>query len=193
MEENKYIWPEERVRAELRKMDKITGLKGAELPIRFNEAARTLGSFTPGRRESGSFQFSRHYLENPNIPDEVNCDTIRHEYAHYMDWVIYGGSGHGKTWKACCSKIDALPLRLYNSGMAKHYRKIHEISEANLRRCSGYAVGQTVRHPQFGTGVIETIREAKEDRMLEVVFPGGTKKIFSACWMHDHCPGDGIV
>lgn len=42
----KTIWNEARVRDELKCLDQKTGLCGAELPIVFNNAKRTLGSFS---------------------------------------------------------------------------------------------------------------------------------------------------
>ena len=41
------IWPEERIREELRRLDRKTGLHGAELPIEFYEGKSYLGWFYP--------------------------------------------------------------------------------------------------------------------------------------------------
>lgn len=38
--------------------------------------------------------------------DEEIIDTARHEYAHVMDWHVYGNHGHGPTWKALARSLD---------------------------------------------------------------------------------------
>lgn len=40
-------WTEERIREEMARLDGKTKLHGAELPIKFNRARKTLGSFMP--------------------------------------------------------------------------------------------------------------------------------------------------
>ena len=178
-------WPEERIRQELQRLDKFTGLNGNALPIKFTYSSRTLGSFN-SRDKKQWFEFSRAYMEDPGTPDQVSVDTIRHEYAHYMDWTVYGNLGHGPTWKKCCDEINTLSVRLYNPAIAQHYRKLHERSEANTRLCAGYTEGQAVIHEKYGTGVIRSVRDVKEDRMLEIAFENGQTKILSARWLHDH-------
>ena len=39
------VWDEERIRDEFKKLDSITGLHGADLPITFGKAKHTLGCF----------------------------------------------------------------------------------------------------------------------------------------------------
>ena len=51
----KQIWTEERIRDELAKLDKITGLHGKVLPIIFNNRKRTLGMFSS--QDNGKFFF----------------------------------------------------------------------------------------------------------------------------------------
>lgn len=36
-------------------------------------------------------------------------DTIRHEYAHAVDYHVYGGRGHGKSWKRAAVMLGATP------------------------------------------------------------------------------------
>ena len=42
-------------------------------------------------------------------------DTIRHEFAHALDWEWHKGWGHGDSWKACCELVGANPERCYNA------------------------------------------------------------------------------
>ena len=39
------VWDEERIREEFKKLDSMTGLHGADLPITFGKAKHTLGCF----------------------------------------------------------------------------------------------------------------------------------------------------
>ena len=39
------IWNEEMIRAELKRLDRKTGLNGAKLPIKFTHSKHTLGCF----------------------------------------------------------------------------------------------------------------------------------------------------
>lgn len=40
-------------------------------------------------------------------------DTIRHEFAHALDWEAFNGWGHGATWKKACVMVGANPERLF--------------------------------------------------------------------------------
>ena len=179
-------WPEERIRQELQRLDKLTGLNGNALPIKFTYSNYMVGSFHVYDKNQW-FEFSRAYFEDPGTPEQANLDTIRHEYAHYMDWAVYGNLGHGPTWKKCCGDLNTPSNRLYSNALAQQYQKRQDRAEANTRLCAGYTEGQTVVHEKYGTGVIRSVREVKEDRMLEIAFENGQTKILSARWIHDHC------
>lgn len=47
-------------------------------------------------------------------PNQI-IDTIKHEVAHLLDYVAFGGWGHGITWKACCRLTGANPKRCYSA------------------------------------------------------------------------------
>ena len=87
------FWTEDLIRNELRRLDEITGLKGSELPIHFGNAVSYLAMFCAG--EKMYFLFSNYYFKNPKIADETALNTIRHEYAHYLAYVLYGDCSHG--------------------------------------------------------------------------------------------------
>jgi predicted SprT family Zn-dependent metalloprotease len=40
-------------------------------------------------------------------------DTIRHEFAHALDWEVFKSWGHGKTWKKACGMVGANPERYF--------------------------------------------------------------------------------
>lgn len=71
----KTVWTESAIRSEMAKLDKRTGLKGAELPISFNNARCTLGLYSS--INGGSFKFSNCHFQDPNWPVEEALDTIR--------------------------------------------------------------------------------------------------------------------
>ena len=54
----KVKWTESAIREDMKKPDAKTGLKGAELPIGFNNAKCTLGLYYS--ENSGSFEFSNY-------------------------------------------------------------------------------------------------------------------------------------
>ena len=179
-------WTEHAIREELAKLDKKTGLCGAKLPIRLNRAKNTLGSFSSA--DGGSFQFSNYYFQDPNWPVEEALDTIRHEYAHYMEFTLYGHGGHGPTWKLCCDEIGAVPVRCYNAERAEHYRQKHLEEEKLSQHYDTYKVGDQIEHPRFGTGVIIDIFGESITRGVTIAFAEdvGIKKLGLA-WVDTHC------
>lgn len=137
------------------KLDKRTGLKGAELPISFNNARCTLGLYSS--INGGSFKFSNCHFQDPNWPVEEALDTIRHEYAHHMDYVLYGHEGHGATWKLSCGIVGVLPIRCYNESRADFYRQKHLEESKKVEHDDTYNIGGKIDHPKYGVGVIEEI------------------------------------
>ena len=143
------IWNEARVRDELKCLDRKTGLCGADIPIVFNNAKRTLGSFSTHNGKAKQFCFSNHYFQNQDFPVEEAIDTIRHEYAHYMDFVLNGKLGHSTSWKQCCIRIGALPIRLYSEDRADYHRKKHEKERQENAKLSTAFSGDDYRTSAF--------------------------------------------
>lgn len=185
-------WDEAAIRAELARLDGITHLNGAALPIRFGSGRSTLGYF--GYPSSGEcyFRFSLYYYGDPDWPDEEALDTIRHEYAHYMDYVRHGHSGHGAAWKACCREIGALPQRLYDKSRAEYYTRLHKReAEEAARFSSAYAAGGRIVHPRYGVGVIEEVTVDAATHYALIRFgEAGTKKLDLA-WVEKNCKPAG--
>ena len=49
------------------------------------------------------------------------ADTIPHEVAHIVDWIVFGEWGHGPTWKRVMRECYNLePARLHNMTNSKH-------------------------------------------------------------------------
>lgn len=180
------IWDEAAIRAELARLDGITGLQGASLPIRFTNARCTLGSFS--RENGGSFSFSNFYYQDPDWPRECALDTIRHEYAHYLDHTKYGGGGHGKTWKRCCIQVGANPIRLYDPDEAAYFRRKHTKEASDSAALDDLRPGTVILHPTFGVGTITEIAGAGLNRSATVSFEEEeTERRLLLTWIRKNC------
>lgn len=181
----KNIWSEATIRKEFARLDAKTGLKGANLPITFSNSKCTLGSFSSAG--GGSFCFSRHYFDDFSWPVEVALNTIRHEYAHYMDYMIYGNIGHGATWKKCCGEVGALPIRCYSGERAKYYQYKHEAERKEAETLDHYRIDSFITHPRFGRGKIVEIVGAGVNRYAVVNFKDMERKKLSLAWVDKNC------
>lgn len=181
----KNIWTEDMIRREFEALDRITGLTGASLPITMGDAYCTLGSFSV-HGENMVFTFSKKYFHNINWSDRDAVQTIRHEYAHYMDYMIYGNWGHGATWKKCCEKIGTSSAKLYNSEFGKYNAMREKEENAMNSRIDKYSVGKTVKHPSYGTGVIEEIIGDGIGRVAKICFAYDCKKTIGIKWLEEN-------
>ena len=177
------IWDEAAIRRELINLDRRTGLFGAKLSISFGNAQKTLGSFS----SDGQFRFSNRFFQDPEWPQEAALDVIRHEYAHYMDYMLNGRCGHGRTWKECCRAVGARPARLYNQGWANYHRNRRKALKRQAALLAGYRPGDRIEHPRFGAGVIVEIEGDAVNRRAKVCFDGVDVKWLGLAWVHDHC------
>lgn len=178
-------WSETAIRKELARLDEKTGLHGARLPISFSRAYTIIGQFSA--RGEGEFRFSTVYFRDPTWPVEEALNVIRHEYAHYMDYALYDGVGHGSTWKKCCTMIGAVPQRCYSSRVARLLKEKHD-EEAKLSElCDAYHVGDRIEHPKFGSGVIEEITGESVHRLAVLHFDTAGKKTLGLAWVHQNC------
>ncbi|MBR5179532.1 MAG: hypothetical protein IKW90_12145 [Lachnospiraceae bacterium] len=181
----KKVWDEDAIRKELARLDGITGLNGAELPIRFTDAQCVIGCYHLNNGER--FSFSRIYFMDPEWAEESALDTIRHEYAHYMDYAIYGNVGHGWTWKKCCSVVAACPVRLYNSWKNDYYNKKQTEKEQKLLGMHDYKAGDYIIHPKYGKGMITTIAGVEIMKTIQVEFETAGVRKLSLAWVSDNC------
>ena len=181
----KTVWTETAIRSEMARLDKRTGLKGAELPIRCNNARCTLGLYDS--TDGGSFKFSNYYFQDLDWPMESALDVIKHEYAHHMDHMIYGHGGHGSTWKLCCGIVGASPIRCYNESRADYYRQKHLEESKISERYDTYKVGDKIAHPQYGVGVIEEITGVGTCRCISVRFQSNDCKRLGLGWVDSNC------
>ena len=181
------IWPEERIREELRRLDKKTGLHGADLRIHFGTGYRALGYFHARLDGTDFFTFAMRYFEDPKWPEQSALDVIRHEYAHYMEWELYGGVSHGSRWKACCEIVGAMPTRYYYEDQSEYYKQKNGCTAHQNMLFGTYEVGKSIIHPQFGKGMIVEARGEGTSRILSVKFPEAGLKRLGAAWVDKNC------
>lgn len=183
------IWNEETIRKEFTRLDKKTKLHGADLPIKFGNAKTVLGRFYGNTETSMAFYFSKYYFDNPDFPYEEAVDTIRHEYAHYMDYELYGNHGHGATWKKCCNVVGAYPIRCYSEERADFFRERHkkeaEEVKAKEKAANDLPLGTEIKHPVFGAGTVIAVADEKGNLFVEFE-KHGMKKL-SALWIRKNC------
>ena len=190
-----FCWPEERIRAEMKRLDGITGLCGATLPIRFLRRARRLGAFCLDANENPLyFSFTQSYFENPEFSESEALDVIRHEYAHYMKHVLYPGKvepHHGPLWHLCCLQVGAAPNRYYNTKYAQHlHQREAEKAQDNadvFDFMETLDMGQAIDHPTFGEGAIASVVHTKDNARVNIIFEDGTQRMFSAKWVMENC------
>lgn len=181
------IFNEAMIKEELKRLDRKTGLDAASLPIKFGKAKSYLGYFFYPNENSLEFYFSNHYFLDPMFPVEEKIDTIRHEYAHYMDYMLNGSSSHGPQWKKCAKMVGACPTRRFSQDRADYFLKKHrEERESNIK-CDDYVVGDIVNHPDFGHGIIEEILGEGISRIVVIHFNNGTCKKLSLKWVTEKC------
>lgn len=197
-------WTKERIKNEIIKMDRLTGLNGANLAILWDCSEKVLGSFKHNEYgEPISFTFSRLFFDHPDFSYEEALDTIAHEYAHYMDVAIYGihnGSAHGKSWKKCCHIVGARPYAsccLSLDFKVVIEQRIKETQEKYLSQekeweslvKQSFPFGSQVVHPLFGTGIIQAIDLGGiKNTRLTISFCCFEKaKKFNAQWILEHC------
>jgi len=120
-------WNEEMIRAELKRLDEITGLQAGYLPIRIDNDYKDefVAAYLVRDEKPYGFHFTKDYFEDGRILDSNAYNTIRHEYAHYMDHMLTEGNfcdedydAHGEKWQACCEIVDALPFEYYSEEQA---------------------------------------------------------------------------
>ena len=176
---------DERIRREICRLDGITGLHGADLPVTYNRSKHTLGCFHC--LEKPYFTFSLFWFEDPKWPEQSFLDVVRHEYAHYMNWELYGGTDHGKSWKACCNAVGAVSTRLYSDDVNTYYVKKNARDAAVALRYGTYEVGRSIVHPQFGRGMIVRAVGEGPSRILDVRFAAVGIKRLGAAWVDQNC------
>ncbi len=176
------MW-QSRILNELKRLDAITGLHGANVPFSFFNRKNTFGMFVPGRGKM-EFRFSKTLFEDPLLPDETKVDTIRHEYAHDMDYIQLGHCSHGPTWKHCCHIVGAISCKYYDeTALEEAYGKcLNAICQMDLQ----FGAGTQITHPSFGVGKIVEVVGNDLQRIVRVKFSEGIRAL-SAKGLLENC------
>ena len=156
-----------------------------------------------------SLLFIGRSVERP-LGKEDRQDLYRHEYAHYMEHYMeipkeyqWQPGLHGSAWKYCCSLVGAAPTPYYKAGesLMKHdydkvlknpindktvpirdqYRREKEYQDQK-NRVVQYQVGESVKHPKFGTGIVEEVEQMTGSVRLHIRF-GEEVKIIDQKWL----------
>lgn len=179
-------WPRERILDEIRRLDAKTGLNGAKVTIRLYAEPEPMGCFTFIDPIRMTFGFSNTRFEEPGFTDTEALDIIRHEYAHYMEYQLYGfSSDHGPYWQECCRKIGARPEKMYTEAF-KQEARAKERDRIRRTRVDGYREGKQISHPTFGQGIVEKIDRMESITILTIRF-GDALKRFDIDWVRKHC------
>lgn len=189
------LWNEEMIRAELRRLDEITGLCSRDIPIIFNASKCCLGSFCVADGKPKAFYFSiRYFMDEDGFAHKEGVNVIRHEYAHFMEHAIYGGikrgKPHGPRWKECCAIVGARPQAFYQTSQNEMQlsleKKEAEKAAAMQAFMDTLELGDVFVHPTFGEGTLLAIDGETENKRLEIVFACGKRRL-AAAWTREHC------
>ena len=173
---------------ELRRLDRITNLKGVLVPVHFHERGLAVGKFCHNKSKYMCFSFHRSYFTDPAMPPEVLMNTVRHEYAHYMDYMNRGKSGHGKPWKQCCLIVGAQPVQYFDKEWVARLSARHQQNRLRNQLFDTCIAGMHIDHPRFGDGEIVRIYGTALNRVADVTFAEQAPKAISLDWLFSHCP-----
>lgn len=179
---------ERMIREECSRLDGLSHLDGAGLPIAFEYTATVYGDFNARDKR---FCFSvQSFADGENA-----LDNIRHQYAHYMSCQLYGAvRPHGPEWKKCCVIVEAVPLPWL-------YRREEEAASPEMKVYSGREnrdvtalisssnremVGCSIAHPKFGYGLITDVACKGGRRFARVYFGESVIKEIDLGWMENH-------
>ena len=152
-----------------------------------------------------SLHYVGYGVEKP-LSKEDRMDLYKHEYAHYMQYNMHipaeytwQPGNHGSAWKYCCSLVGAAPTPYYKAGEAllehdyessmKQKSIFYEQSklldqaqrerayQAKEGRITRYKIGEEIRHPKFGTGIIEDMEKLDNSVRLHIRFGTELRKI----------------
>lgn len=156
-----------------------------------------------------SLFFVGYAVKNP-LSKEDRMDLYKHEYAHYMqihmeipkEYTWQAGI-HGSAWKYCCSLIGAVPTPYYKAGEAllkrdyekvlknpiqdksvtvrDTYRREQEYKDTRNREIQ-FEIGEEVKHPKFGVGIVEEIEQMIGSVRLHIRF-GEERKMIDQKWL----------
>ncbi len=152
------------------------------------------------------------YSSRSQLQKSDREDLYLHEYAHYMRHTMdipteydFESGPHGSAWRYCCSLINAVPSAYYKVGeslkkqnynkalknnwkdnaaksrMLDTYHRTQE-SRAKVNSVARFKIGEEVKHPKFGFGIVEDVEETPSSVRLRVRF-GEEVKLLDQKWL----------
>ncbi|MBQ3004643.1 MAG: SprT-like domain-containing protein [Clostridia bacterium] len=179
------VWTVEDFRRELKKIDDYVfetqgiELAGAEFEIKINDRMEKIYGLCDC--VNMRFTFSSRFF-NSDIPESCAIDVIRHEYAHYYAYAVFGDfCHHNWKFKKACLIVGATPQSCYTQAYKNREREKER--KANLTFESTTRKGKMVKHPEYGFGVIQEVKNTKTTAILTVKFEGGVIKKVDEKWL----------
>ncbi len=184
------VYTTERILKEIQRLDRLTGLDGANLEIRKCTGKSRLGYFAYYKGQKPYFAFSVTYFEDTEFPDAEKITTIEHEYAHFMDYKETGFTSHGPNWKKCCNRINTSPARCLSKTSVEYYKNF-EKQQAERRKflnsmSDKLSIGKKILHPKFGTGTILSFSGTGQNDSAVIEFENSGEKTMSVGWIYDN-------
>lgn len=184
------VWTEELIQNELKRLDDLVYrkkgiiLEGATIPIKFNNIKSWLGYFDCSKLDF-EFGFSRFYFDDDQFPESSAFDVIRHEYAHYYAYAVFGSKGHDKYWHAACSVVGASTTRVHTKEFDDRKKRIEE--KENRIYNNLLDLGTKIMHKKYGNGVICVIKKYRDLAVETVLFDSGFIKKLDESWIIENC------
>ena len=119
---NKCYWTANKIKDVIKNLDCITWLEGRTLPVRFVNDENMLGDLVFMDGEPVEFQFSKRFLNDQYLPYSYALDTIKIQYAKYMNYMLGGDIGNTKSFVDCCREIMCPPVYGFNLKRFRRYR-----------------------------------------------------------------------
>ena len=108
---NKCYWTANKIKDVIKDLDSITWLEGRTLPVRFVNDENMLGDLVFMDGEPVEFQFSKRFLNDPNLPYAYVLDSIKRQYEKYMNYMLGGDIGNTRLFVECCNSLTCLSNR----------------------------------------------------------------------------------
>ena len=119
---HKCYWTANKIKNVIKELDGITWLEGRTLPVRFVNDENMLGEVVFMDGEPVEFQFSNRFLKDPYLPYSFAIDTIKRQYAKYMNYMLNCEIGETKSFVECCRELMCTPEYGFNLSRFQKYR-----------------------------------------------------------------------
>lgn len=183
-------WTGKRIRSMFIAMDRLTGLKGAGLPIRF--APGEPSEYFCSDFGDMHFVFPESWITSATAPTHRTRTLVRHAYVHYMIHMLYPDSRFDLAWKKC-SWFAGMHVRAAHSDEERESYPLRGIHPANYPGdypgcpCE---TGQRLIHAEFGPGVVRSVQcgMTKAIAKIEFSYGGRTFETYrTADWVSTFC------